>query len=352
MQFKDIEGQRVLANRLTEIIDSGRVSHAQMFLGPTSSGSLAMAIAYAQYVNCTNRQHYGEGAELRADSCGECPNCRKYQQLMHPDLHFVFPNTNTSKVKSEHACSNMFQDEFRDFLEINGQKGTEDKWYTHFGAENKQGIIREKDSANIIKELSLKSYEGGYKVLIIWLAERMNISAANELLKTLEEPTENTLILMVVENRDLLLSTITSRVQQILVPDLRVDLWTEKRADFAKMFVEWTRLLFKLDMFKLSNWVEATAGIGRETQKQFLQYSLEAIRACFLKNVGGISLPGELEWGDERFNTFFPTMITIRNVEKINQVINEAHFAIERNANPKVTFMQLSFNMSKLIKNR
>lgn len=352
MQFKDIVGQRVLANRLTEIIDSGRISHAQMFLGPTASGSLAMAIAYAQYVNCTNRQHYGEGSELRADSCGECPNCKKYQQLMHTDLHLVFPNATTPSVKSDHVCADEFQEEFREFLTDGHQMGTEDQWYAHLNVENKQGMIRERDAANIVRALSLKSYEGGYKVVIIWLAERMNPSAANELLKTLEEPSENTLMLLVVESKDKMLSTIISRVQQVVVPDLGVGISDEKRIQFAQLFVSWTRLLFKLKMHTLSAWVDQTAGLGRETQKQFLQYSLQAVRACFLKTAANIMLPGELEWGDEKFNASFPAMVTVRNVEQMNNAINDALYAIERNANPKITFMQLSFTLSKLIKNR
>lgn len=352
MQFKDIEGQHVLANKLTEIIDSGRISHAQMFLGPTASGSLAMAIAYAQYVGCTNRQHYGEGSLLRADSCGECPHCKKYRELAHPDLHFIFPNTTTSRVKGDSISSADFQGDWREFLAQHNQRGTEDKWYTHIGAENKQGLIRERDGANIVRTLSLKAYEGGQKVMIIWLAERMNPRTANELLKTIEEPTDNTLILLVVENRDRMLSTIISRVQQVVVPDLGGDFSTEKREKFATMFVNWTRLLFKLNMYNLSAWVDETAKLGREEQKQFLQYSQEAIRACFLKSVGGIELPGELNWGDEKFNTFFPTMITVRNVEQMNQAFTDAQRAIVQNAYGKITFMQLSFTLSKLIKNR
>lgn len=352
MQFKDIEGQHFLANRLTEIIDSGRISHAQMFLGPTASGSLAMAVAYAQYVNCSNRLRYPQGAVLRADSCGQCPNCKKYAQLSHPDLHFVFPNATTTKVKSEHVCSDEFQSEWREFLNKHNQLGTEDKWYAHLGIDNKQGMIRERDAANIVKALSLKPYEGGYKVLVIWLPERMNASSANELLKTIEEPTGQTLILLVAESRDKLLSTIISRVQQVVVPDLGGQMSDEKRQLFATMFVDWTRLLFKLNMYKLSAWVDETAKMGREGQKQFLQYAQEAIRACFLKSVGGIELPGELDWGDEKFNTFFPTMITVRNIEQMDRALTDMTYAIERNAHAKITFMQLSFTMSKLIKNR
>ena len=351
MRFKDIEGQRVLINHLTEIIDSGRVSHAQMFLGPTASGSLALAIAYAQYLNCENRQHYGEGAELRADSCGECPSCRKYSQLMHTDLHFVFPTATTASVTSK-PCAEDFQGEFRDFLTECRQMGTEDEWYERLGIENKQGMIRERDADNIVKTLALKSYEGGYKVVVMWMAERMNLDAANKLLKTLEEPTEQTLLLLVAESRDRMLSTILSRVQLVVVPDLGMGLPEERRAEFARMFVSWMRLLFKLDMKTLSEWVDQTATIGRESQKRFLQYVQESLRACFLKTAAEIVLPGELEFGDEKFDTFFPGMVTVRNIERMNQAITDATYAIERNANAKITFMQLSFTMSKLIKNR
>lgn len=352
MQFKDIEGQQVLINRLTEIIDSGRVSHAQMFLGPTASGSLALAIAYAQYLNCTNRIHFPEGSVLRADSCGECPNCRKYHQMVHPDLHFVFPSISTSKVTGEHVCANEFQEEFREFLNQNHQMGTEDLWYASLNEANKQGMIRERDASNIVKTLALKSYEGGNKVLIIWLPERMNSAAANELLKTLEEPSQGTLILLVSESRDRLLSTIISRVQQVVVPDRGGALSPERKEELSQMFVSWMRLLFKLNMLPLSEWVDKTSALGKENQKQFLQYVQEAIRACFLKTAADIILPGELDFGDEKFDTFFPSMITLNNIEQMNQALNDALYSLERNANSKITFMQLSFTLSKLIKNR
>ncbi len=310
-----------------------------------------MAIAYAQYLNCENRQHYGEGAELRADSCGQCPNCRKYEQLMHTDLHFVFPSATTTKVTSR-PCAEDFQEEFRDFLTESRQMGTEDEWYTRLGVENKQGMIRERDADNIVRTLALKSYEGGYKVVVMWMAERMNLDAANKLLKTLEEPTGKTLLLLVAESRDRMLSTIISRVQQVVVLDLGMGMTEERRAEFAGMFVSWMRLLFKLDMKVLSEWVDRAAAIGRESQKRFLQYVQESLRACFLKTVANIELPGELDFGDEKFDTFFPTMITVNNIEQMNQAVTDAAYAIERNANAKITFMQLSFTMSKLIKKR
>ncbi len=349
MQFKDIEGQQFLANRLTEIIDSGRISHAQLFLGPTASGSLALAIAYAQYLGCENRQHYPEGSALRADSCGVCPHCRKYAELVHPDLHMVFPTTTTATVTSK-PCAEDFQEEFRDFMQECHQVGTEDDWYVRLGVENKQGMIREKDADNIIRTLGLKSYEGGYKVLVVWMAERMNLAAANTLLKTLEEPEGKTLLLLVAESRDRLLSTIVSRVQQVVVPDRGTGLSAGRREEFSNLFVSWMRLLFKLNMKPLSDWVDRIAATGRETQKLFLQYAMESLRACFLKTAAGIKLGDELEFGDPKFDQAFPAMIAPGNIAQMNEALNETLFAIERNASAKIAFMQLSFKMSRYLR--
>lgn len=359
MQFKDIEGQRVLINHLTEIIDSGRVSHAQMFLGPTTGGSLALAIAYAQYLNCEHRQHHTPGADgqfmtadgqptdLRADACGQCPSCRKYQQLMHTDLHFIFPSISTSSVQK--PCASEFQGEFRQFLLEGQQIKTEKEWYEMLGDE-KQGMIRERDADDICRTLSLKAYESGYKVVIIWMAERMNTVTANKLLKNLEEPTDRTLILLVAENRDRMLSTIISRVQQIVVPGQNTVLSDSSSQEFGTLFVSWMRLLFKLNMKPLSDWVDETAKQGREKNKQFLQYTHEALRVCFLNTAAGIPMEG-ISFGDPKFDAAFPSRMTLRNIEKVDEAFNDAIMAIERNANAKITFMQLSFTMSRLIKN-
>lgn len=349
MQFKDIEGQQVLANRLTEIIDAERISHAQLFLGPTASGSLALAMAYAQYLCCEHRQHYPEGSPLRADSCGECPTCRKFAQLMHSDVHLVFPTTTTPTVTTK-PCAEDFYEEFRAFLADTGCMGTEDDWYTRLGVENKQGMIRERDADNIIRALGMKSYEGGYKVVVVWMAERMNLVAANTLLKTLEEPSEGTLLLLVAESRDRLLPTIMSRVQQVVVPDKGSGLTEERREAFAVLFVSWMRLLFKLNMQPLSAWVDQAAGMGRETQKLFLLYAQEALRTCFLQTAAGIVPAQGTGFGDAKFDAAFPARITPGNIGQMCEALNEALYAVERNANAKITFMQLSFKMSRFLK--
>lgn len=349
MQFKNIEGQRVLINHLTDIIDQGRVSHAQLFHGTTQAGSLAIAIAYAQYLNCKNRQHYDTPIDgLRADSCGVCPSCKKYQQLVHPDLHFIFPNTTTKKVKKNPSCE-LLQSEFRDFLLEYSQKGTAEDWYKFLEVDNMQGVIREKDAADIISVLNLMPYEDSYKVLIMWLPEKMNLSAANELLKTIEEPIGKTLIIMISEETSSIIPTILSRTQRVVIPDITSSL-PEKDTQFAVYFVNWMRLLFKLNMKNLSNLIDEIHTMGREQQKQFLAYVLEKIRACFLNSVA--NTPCDLHSGDEKFDTAFPSMITQRNIALINEAINNTIYAIERNAHSKIAFMDLSFKLSKYIKNR
>lgn len=359
MQFKDIRGQVAIANRLTEIIDHGRVSHAQMFLGDTASGSLALAIAYAQYLNCKNRQHYLSGNEnenqngrllLRADSCGECPSCKKFQQLSHPDLHLYFPNAALEKLKNSSSVSSAdYQGEFRDFLQQHHQLGTVDQWYQHLDIEKKQAIIRDSDANDMVRVLSLTSYEGSYKMVIVWMAEKMNGTMANKILKTLEEPNPQTLILLVVENSERMLSTIISRTQLVRVPDLK-GAYRYVDGEYPQLYVTWMRQLFKLNMFTLSQWVDAMHARPREQQKQFLIFAQDAMRECFLRNNAG--LPLNIDFGDEKFNASFPTMITERNIERLNDAFDQAIFAVERNAYAKMLFMELSFRISKALKKR
>lgn len=383
MQFKDIVGQRVLINRLTEIIDSGRISHAQLLLGQNGYGTLPLALAYAQYLNCEHRQHFGEGSDLRADSCGECPSCKKYQQLAHSDLHFIFPTTTNNKVKKD-PCSDEFQEDFRQFVLEKGGYVTLDQWYSYIEVENKQGAIYVRDAKSIIDSLSMKAYESAYKVVIIWMVDLLRTDAANKLLKILEEPSPRTLFLLVGEQQERLLSTIISRTQLLRVgkiddesllrylrnenPQITGDLVAaaegnllnakqlveqgENEKRYAQMFVTWMRQLFKLNMANLSAWVDEIAGMGREQQKQFLQYAMGSIRACYLKSCAGVEQRYNLQFGDEKFNTAFPHMITPNNIERLDDIFSEAEHAIGRNAYAKIVFMELSFRISKALKKR
>ena len=376
MQFKDIVGQRDVINRLTEIIDSGRVSHAQLLLGPTAGGSLQMALAYLQYLCCEHRQHGTENGErrteneadasagsplstlhsplpLRADSCGVCPSCKKIASLMHPDLHLVFPNATTARVKSN-PSSAEFGQEFREFILEHNALGTLDEWLASLNIENKQGAINVRDADLVDSALGLKSYEGGWKMVVIWMAEKMNTECANKLLKTLEEPQPGTIIMLVAESDERLLSTIRSRVQTVRLRGsetltLHSPLST-LQSTYAPMLVAWLRLLFKLKMKELSAQVDTMAGLGREQLKLFLQYSLDVMRGCFLNTMAG--LPYNIGSGDEKFDRQFPQMVTQNNIELISDALGEAIFAIERNAFAKTALMELSFRMSKALKKK
>lgn len=348
MQFKDIVGQRDVINRLTEIIDSGRVSHAQLILGPTADGSLQMALAYLQYLCCEHRQHHHDG-DLRADSCGTCPSCKKLGQLMHPDLHLFFPNATTSRVK-DHPSSADFMADYIDFLKEHKALASLDDWLASLGIDNKQGIINVRDAEQVEQSLSLKSYEGGWKMVVVWMAEKMNPECANKLLKTLEEPLPGTVILLVAESDERMLQTIRSRVQTVRLEPTGNNRDAELATQFAPILVAWLRLLFKLKMKELSVQVDRMAAMGREQQKLFLQYTLGVMRGCFLSTAAGI--PYSIGSGDEKFDAMFPAMVTTNNIELLEAALSDASMAIERNAYAKIALMELSFRMSKALKKR
>ena len=389
MQFANIIGQRELINKLTDIIDSKRVSHAQLFLGLNGYGSLSMAIAYAQYLNCTNRQHFAitnSATELKADSCGVCPNCVKYNRLEHPDLHFIFPNTTTSQIKSNPSSAD-FQKEFREFLTETKGYATLFQWFENLGIETKQGTINVRDANEIVKILGYKSYEAPYKVVIIWMVEKLYYAAAPKLLKILEEPEENTLFLLVAEEQEKILSTILSRVQQVKLPRISANNLTEVLAKtqdvteatllkasqnaegnyikaldylkkdhenqlFANNFVIWMRVVYSLHVSELSKWIDSVSTWGREQQKAFLQHCLNTFRACFLTGFGITSSSYLLEFGDEKFSQTFPRFINDKNIEEIENKINEATYAIERNAYSKIVLMDLSLKINQLLKRK
>ena len=211
MRFQDLIGQQETKQRLLQSVKEDRIAHAQLFLGQEGCGSLPLAIAYGQFINCTNR------SEL--DSCGVCPSCNKYQKLIHPDLHFVFPTATTKEITKD-PISDEFLTIWRTQLMENPYFGLL-QWYAAIGIENKQGSISKNESLEILRKLNMKSYEAEYKVMIIWFPELMNVTAANKLLKMIEEPPDKTLFLLVAENTEYMLQTILSRTQLIKVPPVR-----------------------------------------------------------------------------------------------------------------------------------
>jgi DNA polymerase III subunit delta' len=314
MRFREIIGQQSVKSKLIQTVLDQRVSHAQLFFGPEGNEKLALAIAYAQFINCTQKEIPGPGNLFdEADSCGTCPSCVKFQKLIHPDLHFIYPVSTTKKVKKE-PTSKEFIQEWREFLIGNDYHVNLHEWYESIGIENKQGIINKDDCKEIITTLSYKSYESEYKVMIIWMAERIFHSAAPKILKILEEPPEKTLFMLITEDPEQIISTIRSRTLLVKIPRITVEdvrkylvekhKCGEKEAGIIarqssgnlklalhrlqkteednynfSTFRDWMRLCFASKVPDLISFSDKIARIGRENQKSFFLYSLRIIQS-------------------------------------------------------------------------
>lgn len=376
MQFKSIIGQEAVKNRILTSLNENRVAHTQLFLGPEGSGSYALALAFVQYINCKNK--------TETDSCGICPSCVKFEKFIHPDLHFYFPTTSNDSVKKD-PKSALFLTDWRLYLDTNNAYPTQNGWYEHINVGNKQGTIYVRDASDIIKAVSLKPYEANYKIFFIWMAERLNISASNKLLKTFEEPPDNTLIFIFAERYELLLPTVRSRAQLVKIdklPDYAISnaLVSEKgceeinahdialisggnwnlaqeiydnagdtQENFLK-FRQWLRLCFRpgnyLELNKFNGDISRS---GREKIKHFLSYGLETIHTSILHNGGqseGVKKAGE----ELDFSTKFAPYINITNQSAIYQLLNEAIYHVERNAHAGILFSDLSFKIGDLLK--
>ena len=378
MLFRNILGLSHIKNHLILSADAGRIPHAHLFLGPEGSGTLAMAIAYAQYILCNNSGGENEGGN---EACN-----LKCASLSHPDLHFAFPVSNTSKVKS-HAVSNHFMEEWRQFVKDQVYGNLFD-WYRLIGIERKQGQIGVDEAHDIVKKLSLKSYEGGFKVMIIWMAETMNTSASNKLLKLIEEPPEKTVIILIAEDESKILQTIRSRCQLLNFPPLSeraisdalverglvreeamrlaheangnfnkaMDLMYKDSEDlvFEKWFVQWVRSAFKAKgnksaIHELILWSEEVAKTGRETQKKFLEYCLAVIRQAMLINYQAYELAYMRIHVDGFQLDKFAPFIHENNVIPIVEELEKAIYHIERNGNSRVVLTDLSIKLTRLL---
>jgi len=379
MLFSEILGQDYLKNHLTTSALSGRIPHAQLFVGPEGSGTLPMAIAYAQFILCRNAGQENFGGN---DACN-----LKFEHFSHPDLHFIYPNVTTEEVKSKPKSIDLIA-EWRAFLQQNPYGSLFD-WYQHLGVQNKQGEIRVDDADEIVKSLGLKSYEGGYKIVIIWMAEKMNISASNKLLKLLEEPTEKTLFILIAENEEDILQTILSRCQVLhfsAIPEKIITDALTKQHDldprtaakiahqaqgnynkalqiinetgedliFEKWFVDWVRAAFRAKgnaaaIQDLIQWSEQIAALGRETQKKFLSYCIELFRQALLLNYQTTSLV-YMEPKIEKFKLEnFAPFVSGNNIQDIYKELSDAIYHIERNGNAKIILTDLSIKLTRLI---
>jgi DNA polymerase III subunit delta' len=367
MQFKQIAGQAAVKQRLINTVNDNRVSHAQLFLGPEGSGSLALAIAYAQYLSCEDKQP--------DDSCGHCSSCRKYQKLVHPDLHFSYPFF--AKDKNDTALT--FIEQWRQALLANAYLSL-DVWRSYLEAENKQANINIAECHQIIKKLSFKPFESVYKILILWLPEYLE-KEGNSLLKIIEEPQPNTLFLLVAQNQDQILNTILSRTQLVKIPALSYDeikdelmqhhdqtefaaaeiaylsngnltealsMLQHENKSYHTLFVQWLRLCFGNKGPEVMAFVEQAAKMGRENQKNFLRYGISFIRECCLLIAGVPSLvrlaPQELETAQKMTNVMNTSM-----AQAISTELEKAHYHVERNANPKILFLDVSLQIIKIL---
>ncbi|WP_457615941.1 DNA polymerase III subunit [Lutibacter sp.] len=374
MNFSEVLGQDYLKNHLIKSTDNGRVSHAQLFVGKEGSGTLAMAIAYASYILCSTSTNK-EACELK---------CKK---LAHPDLHFSFPVATTTAIKT-HPVSNQFLEEWRNFV-LENPYANLFEWLRFIGVEKKQGQISVYEAEEIVKSLKLKSYEGGYKIMIIWMADKMHLSAANKLLKLIEEPPEKTVFILITENEEHIISTIKSRCQTLHFPvlsdaDITKGLVNKEGTDlpiaekiahqvegnfnkalhllhnnntdeqFEQWFITWVRAAFKAKgnaavIQLLVEWSETIAKTGRETQKQFLTYCLQFFRQALLVNYNTNSLVFlKTKTPGFKLENFAP-FIHSGNILDINNEINEAIYHIERNGNAKIILLDLSIKLTRLL---
>ena len=371
MFFRDVIGQDEAKQRLIREAREGKIAHARLFCGPEGIGKLPLAIAYARYLSC---QHPGED-----DACGHCPNCMKYNKLAHPDLHFVFP---VIKLKSKDTVSDDFLPEWRELISHTPYFNL-NIWLKEMGAENQQAQIYVKESDEIIRKLNLKSSQGGYKIMIIWLPEKMNIECSNKLLKLLEEPPSQTIFLLVSEEPDMLLTTIQSRTQRfnlygidekqitlkliqqygILEQDamdiahrsegnflkaLETIHLNEENQLFFEMFVSLMRLSYQRKIREMKQWSETMAGMGRERQKQFLQYCQRMIRENFIYNFHDSSITF-LNEEERHFSSRFAPFVNERNVIGIMDELSEAQRHIEQNVNARMVFFDFSLKMIVLL---
>lgn len=373
MFFRDVIGQEDVKQRLIHSVKTGQIAHAQLFCGPEGVGKFPLALAYARYIQCTNK---GEN-----DACGQCPSCKQYNNLMHPDLHFVFPIVKNEKKKKR--VSDDYIEDWRLFLAENTYFNL-DQWLEYIDAANSQAMIYAEESREIIRKISLKTYESDYKVMIIWLPERMNAVCANKLLKLLEEPYDKTVFLLVSDNASAILGTILSRTQPVHLRPLSEDivssalvtnysLSSEDASAIAHiasgnylkalesirvsdemslnfdLFVRLMRLAYGRKIKDLKLWSEEISDLGREKERVFLSYAQRMLRENFIYNIRQPEI-NYMTTQEAQFSSRFAPFIHERNVYPIMEELSRAYDDIGQNANGKIVFFDLAIKMIMLLK--
>ncbi len=374
MRFADIIGQDDIKRHLIGTVKENRISHAQMMLGREGYGTLPLAIAYAQYINCQHRTD--------SDSCGECPSCRQISQLAYPDLHFVFPVPATGSTK-EKPVSDTFFRKWSEFIKQNPY-GSYQQWLDYAEAGNSQGLIRVDESSEIIRKLTMKSFNSGYKIMVIWLPEKMNSDASNKLLKLIEEPYPMTLFLLVAENSENIISTIISRTQIVKVPriadaDLCAGLqrvagtdaakaekiarisegdfckaleYCSQTADLAQnldLFIKLMRVSYSYKAPDMIALADELASLGREKQKALLAYSERMVRENLIMNRQLTSMARFTD-DEGNFAQKFSRFIHPQNSGLIAEALDKASYHISRNASAKIVFLDTIITLARCLR--
>lgn len=372
MQFSQIVGLAHVKQSLIQSVTGSHVAHAQMFLGTAGSANMAMALAYATYINCENRNSH--------DSCGVCSSCVKMQKHIHPDVQYVFPTYSLGTGDKDKQRADIVAN-WRSFLSQNPYSSLPD-WANHIQAENKQCIISVDESRNIVKNISLKAFEGEYKMVFIWLPEMMNQAAANSILKILEEPPEKTLFLLISNSLESNLATIISRTQIVTIPTYQANEVAEtlqkvfeiteeqalhasqleqnnvnealklcfgEESDSNQLFQTWMRLCFTRNLTELVTLSEDFQKLSKTNQKALLQFGINMTRNMLLFQSDSNQLL-RLKESEKTFVVNFSKVITMDKMMAFSSSLNTAFFHLERNANPKITFLDLSLNLSSLLK--
>lgn len=371
MYFRDIFGLEETKRTLIQAVKNNHVAHAQLFAGAEGSANLALALAYARYVHCENKGEY--------DACGKCAACSKMDKLVHPDLHFVFPTSSTPKITK--PLSQDLLKEWREFA-LDNPYATVSEWLAFIGAESKLPVISAEESRKIVSTLSLMAFESEYKILLIWLPEYLNLTSANALLKILEEPPTKTLFLLVSQEPEKMLITILSRLQTVKVrafAEVEIQNFLEEKKqipagrasqiahlaegnlhkamqlcwevedDNLILFRDWMRLCYRRDYAQLYQQTEEFAKMNKDAQKNLLQYGLSMCREALIWKLTGQTL-SRLPENEATFISGFSKTIGGHNIDKIYHILNDASLHLERNANAKILFFDVSLLLSEQIK--
>ena len=373
MQFADIPGSDFIKEKLIQSVTHGKMAHAQLFLGIEGALNLPLALAYAMYLHCENK---GE-----TDACGTCPACSKSLKYIHPDTNFVFPMGNLKGDKDQDQFKAEMLKIWRTFL-LEKPFGSLSDWVNFHGGEDKQLNISREESREIIKALSLKSFESAYKVMIIWQPEYMHPKASNGILKILEEPPANTIFLLVANEEEKLLPTIVSRTQVLQVPLLSDDelsdyLGTTQDLEETKLrkviqlaegnlnlalalidtgedhnqevFTEWMRACWGKDYVKLVALSEKFHELDKLSQRNMLQYSLTMMREAMLQLAGATQI-NRTKGGELALIHNFSKVLDIPKIDKTTQLIGDSEYFLERNGSAKMIFLDLSLQIAGIMK--